>query len=106
MNVGSRVKIEVQDDNDVSYRIEAEGYYQRGRYSGPPERCYPDEGEVEVLRCVRLDDQGMDVGEVDYDKVFSAKRQRRIEESLFERISDDDYDGPDPEDDLPEDDEV
>lgn len=31
----------------ISLKVEGRSYFQSGRYSGPPEDCYPDEGDTE-----------------------------------------------------------
>lgn len=38
------------------------GYFLRGRISGPPEDCFPDEGEdPEITKVMTLDDNGNDI---------------------------------------------
>lgn len=32
----------------ITLKVEGRSYFQSGRYSGPPEDCYPDEGDTEV----------------------------------------------------------
>lgn len=36
-------------EEELELEIEGRSYFQRGRTSGPPENCYPDEGETEIL---------------------------------------------------------
>jgi len=82
----------------IDYRIEARGWHAFGYYSGPPDACFPDEGELEIVRCIRLDDDGNDAGEVDFDATFTDEQEQRdIEWKLWDRARWDDYDdGPDP----------
>lgn len=85
---GADVSLEVEsDDGEITYRIDASGWYDPGRTWGPPDQCYPPEGELEIIRCIRLDDDGKDSEEVDYDLTFSEKRRIRIEDDLYDLIT-------------------
>lgn len=47
-----RVLIESDDldrEEELALEIEGRSYYQEGRLYGPPENCYPSEGETEIL---------------------------------------------------------
>jgi len=35
-------------DEEIPIVVQWEGYYQREKISGPPEDCYPAEGEMEI----------------------------------------------------------
>ena len=37
------------EEEDIEITVEWEGYYERGRLSGPPEDCYPSDGEIDIL---------------------------------------------------------
>jgi len=41
--------IEDKDGKEYILTIEYRGYSDPGRVSGPPEDCYPPEGEIEIL---------------------------------------------------------
>ena len=45
----------VRKDIEIDLEIEGTGYYVPGRYSGPPEYCYPEDSDAEILS-VRLKD--------------------------------------------------
>lgn len=36
-------------DETLTLDVRAKGYFMRGRYSGPPGDCYPDESDVALL---------------------------------------------------------
>lgn len=40
---------EPEDGPSVLWTAEVECFYRPGRFSGPPENCYPDESECEIL---------------------------------------------------------
>jgi hypothetical protein len=43
--------------DDVEVEVEySPGWFQAGRYSGPPDSCYPDEGEDPVIESVVIQD--------------------------------------------------
>lgn len=48
------------EESDYEYQtftleVSGRSYYQPGRFSGPPEDCYPDEGETEILSVIGPD---------------------------------------------------
>ena len=48
----------------VGFTATTECQYQRGRFSGPPEDCYPDDGECEItqIEITRVvDEEGKEV---------------------------------------------
>jgi hypothetical protein len=66
----------------------------RGRFSGPPESCYPDEGgEAEITKITDSDGKLVDIA------IFSEEELRDMEYRLFQKACDDDDDGPEFEDD-------
>jgi len=74
--------------------VDARGYFNRGKITGPPEDCYPDEGGFEILDTTidpRRDGEEVDL-EVDADAVLDALGRGRIEEDYFDQ----EPDGPDP----------
>lgn len=38
--------VELHDGSEEAISVEWRGYYDEGRIDGPPERCYPPEGEI------------------------------------------------------------
>lgn len=36
------------DGNEIDLTVEYDAEYQRGRFSGPPEDCYPDESSLDI----------------------------------------------------------
>jgi hypothetical protein len=80
----------------------ASGYYSRGRVSGPPEDCYPDEGEEERVR-----DGGIKVTVGDAEVVLEGKAADELFDHFSEEVDeveldtrDDDFDPPDRDDDY------
>ena len=91
----------------LEVNFESSGYYDPGKYSGPPENCYPEEGDDErqVTDVTLLLDQGqvrladtlvrilasdpvvltavngaeVEPPEPDYDAMWEAKRDREID---------------------------
>jgi len=91
----------------VEVHFESSGYYDPGKYSGPPENCYPEEGDDErqVTDVTLLLDQGqvrladtlvrilasdpvvltavngaeVEPPEPDYDAMWEAKRDREVD---------------------------
>lgn len=47
-------QVNLEPEEEIEFEVEVEykpGWFQPGRYSGPPEDCYPDEGEdPEIIR--------------------------------------------------------
>jgi hypothetical protein len=53
---------DVDDDFEYEYqvislKIEGNSYFIPGRFYGPPDSCYPDEGETEMTKCLGPDGQ-------------------------------------------------
>ena len=74
-------------DNDYTYTItllEVEGnsYFHPGKYHGPPEDSYPDEGETEITSVVGPD-----------GKDWSATLSDSENDSILEKIQEDAQDG-------------
>jgi len=71
----------------VEVSCECWGYYDPGRLSGPPEDCYPPEGDFEVQ------DITMPKGMEDYKFELTESEQETLEQDYFSRDDgDDDYD--------------
>lgn len=83
----------------VALQVEGSAYYTPGRLYGPPENCYPDEGEVEITSVIGPD------GKDWTDQLTHAERDT-IEEMITEHVCGG-LDGPDPDDydheDVPDD---
>ena len=47
--------IDIDHEDDVEVEVKWEGFYHRARISGPPEDCYPAEGEMDLLSVKRTD---------------------------------------------------
>lgn len=59
----SNAECETTSIGDMEYlliplQIEGNSYFTAGNTYGPPENCYPDEGETEILSCT--DEHGCD----------------------------------------------
>ena len=66
------------DDTDYEVLVKYKGYSDPGRFSGPPENCYPPEGEMEI------DVIGLPPGITPSDK-----EQERLEDLAYERLHED-----------------
>lgn len=84
----------VRDDDDFDraeeliLEIEGRSYFAPGKYYGPPENCYPDEGDTEILSITWK------------GKPFPWDLTSQEEASVLEQIENvvQDDDGPDPDD--------
>ena len=74
------VFITAQDGEDIELSVTYEAYYQSAKLSGPPEECYPADGELNVLS-------------FSPDMPLSSEQQAYIEEQCWEHYmeSDDDF---------------
>lgn len=91
---------EVPDRSDDNFEFEYEtitlevsgsSYFVPGKINGPPEDCYPDEGETEIESVIGPD------GKDWYDRLSSSEIDS-ITSMLAENVENsdyDDYDGPD-----------
>ena len=78
---------EVENGDDlveVVYEFEGDVTpVRRGRYDGPIDLCYPDEGgEVDVLRAWRVEDEKRIV--VDLEEAVAAVGRDWVEEALYD----------------------
>lgn len=90
----------LRDDDDpereeeLELEIQGRSYYQEGRYYGPPENCYPDEGETEILSIT------WNGKKFPWD--LTDKEIEKAEEQISMAVQEDE--GPDPDDYYDEDD--
>lgn len=75
------------DEKEIELSIYGSSYFQRGRTYGPPESCYPDEGETEI-ETITLDGKPWD-GELTSEETKEA--EAKLEEAVME-----DQEEPDP----------
>ena len=73
-----------ENEDDFQYlpiNLNVEGRYsfRPGRYSGPPEYCYPDESEAEILSLTDPDGQ-------DWTNQISEEEQSIIIDSIAEQV--------------------
>lgn len=87
----------VNDLNEFLYEyvthtltIEGRSYYQPGRLYGPPEDCYPDEGETEIMSVIGPDGKN-------WEDQLSDGEKELILELIQENVMDG-CDGSDPDD--------
>lgn len=75
----------------VTFLLQVEGraYFQRGKTSGLPENCYPDEGEVEIKTVIGPDGK-------DWEDKLTESEKETILSMIDEHVQEDD--GPDPDD--------
>lgn len=90
--ITARIYAETEEGDEIAYDVEGTVEpARRGRYSGPPELCYPDEGgEVEVMSAWRVEGEGQREKrvQVDVGEVIEAVGQDRVSEALAEAVAD------------------
>ena len=74
------------DGREVDVELTFTGYYDPGRTYGPPENCYPPEGEVNIHTAHTEVDGTMDFDEWAKKVQLSDADVRSIEDRLMERI--------------------
>jgi hypothetical protein len=92
-----------EDDYDyhtLTLKVEGSAYFAPGKTYGPPENCYPDEGDVEITSCLGPDGKDWE------DQLTHSERDAIIE--MIDGNVQEGLDGPDPDDyddreDLPDD---
>ena len=57
--------------------------FRRGRYTGPPESCYPDEGGTATLTGAALGSHGFSMADV--ERMFTPEQIQTIEEDIYEQ---------------------
>ena len=75
----------------LTLQVEGRAYFQRGRTSGLPENCYPDEGEVEIKTVIGPDGK-------DWEGQLTDDERENILSMIDDQVQSDD--GPDPDDAL------
>lgn len=75
-------------EEELTLEIEGRSYYAEGRTWGPPENCYPDEGETEILSVMWKGKP--------FPWELTKEETEMAEEMICNAVQDDD--GPDPDD--------
>jgi len=84
-------KVPVDDDGfefdyqTITLHVEGRSYFTAGRFYGPPENCYPDEGETEIESVTGPDNKSWE------DQLTDEERESIISQ-IEERIQDQDGD--------------
>lgn len=82
-------------DPDEEIEIEVEityepGWFTPGKFSGPPESCYPDEGEdPEITKVVTLDEEGVEhdiLGDLTDDEIASLTTELIEEQAQYDQL--------------------
>jgi len=70
-------------DEEIPIVVQWEGYYQREKISGPPEDCYPAEGEMEITHVEPAGDwpEGLSADEF---ALAVSKAQDRLTEAAWD----------------------
>lgn len=80
------------EEVDAKFQISADMFFQAGRFSGPPEKCYPDDSECEVTE-VNLIDGPEGLGEEEAISCLQKSvSEDQIESDLWEEYSSDQED--------------
>ena len=94
---GTEQAVNIMEDDGFEYeyvtvKLEVEGrsYFTPGRLSGPPEDCYPDEGETEIQSVIGPDGK-------DWQDQLTEEEESMIIDMIQENVSQG-LDGPDPDD--------
>jgi hypothetical protein len=66
----------------ITLNVEGSSYFQPGKFYGPPENCYPDEGEIEILSVMGPDNK-------DWEDKLTDKEVEQIEQEIDERVQSD-----------------
>jgi hypothetical protein len=86
--------IELNYDYEVvTLQIEGRAYFTPGKYSGLPEDCYPDEGDVEITSCIGPDGS-------DWENKLTKYENDQIINQIDEQVQEGDYSEPDDYDDF------
>ena len=89
-NVSADIETTVELDGrtyDVYVEVTARGYYDSGCCSGPPENCYPPEGEMDILslKSSIMDSDGVEVTDpVEIQRILDALPEELIDDALWE----------------------
>jgi hypothetical protein len=78
----------------IKLTVKGRAYFVSGKTWGPPDSCYPDEGEIEILSIV--DDKGNS-----WDGKLTKKEEEEVNEQIDMKVREScesDYDDRDPED--------
>lgn len=75
-----------RDDKLITLTVEGQSCFQPGRYFGPPEMCYPDEGETEITSVVGPNNE-------DWSDKISDEEAEIVLEMIQDKVVDelDDY---------------
>lgn len=68
----------------VSLFVEGQSYFTAGRYSGPPEDSYPDEGDTEIMSVTGPD-------EADWEDQLTDPEKESVLEDIKSRVQEQDY---------------
>lgn len=88
------------DEDDYEYqtltlKIEGRSFFQQGKYTGPYENSYPDEGEIEITAAIGPDGKDWEdqLTEKEYDSLLE-EIDERVQDSIYCNIVDsrEDYD--------------
>lgn len=87
---------DIIEELEIIVEVSAHCYFQPGVTYGPPEKCYPDEGEIEIFSAFDKDGK-------DWSDLLTPEEKDHLEERLAEKAAeseddcfdDDEYDGAD-----------
>lgn len=75
----------------LTLNVEGRSYFAPGKTYGPPENCYPDEGEVEITKAIGPDGK-------DWTDQLTHSEHDSLLEMIDDNVRDGGLDGPDPDD--------
>ncbi len=66
----------------IALMVEGSSYFQQGKCFGPPENCYPDEGEIEIISIMGPDGK-------DWEDKLTEDERESILQQIDQNVLDD-----------------
>lgn len=67
--------VNLDEENEVNVEVTYDATYQRARVSGPPEDCYPAEGELTITTVTPLDPR-------DVPPLYKSQFENEVENAM------------------------
>ena len=66
-------------DEEYEVRVVWEGYYQPAKTTGAPENCYPEEGEMEIVKVEFVGEWPEGLSQEEFDSICTDQYSRLID---------------------------